>query len=130
NNSQKGLFGLNIKSELAKYPELEKLKESDFSAYYKQLKIILDKQYNGIPEISERAFGMGTTLWVEKNEQGKAQVRDVIVTVQINSCLNILNNAFIKEQYTEIYKQAEQDWKRFIVSPYCLFDQLMSNTIN
>lgn len=90
----------------------------------------LNKVLGGIPEISKRAFGMGTTLWVSKDEEGEKLVRDVIVTGQISTCVNIINNKEIINNYPTIHKQALDDWEEFKKDPYWLFDKLMANSNN
>lgn len=127
NNSQKGEFKEYLDEEYAKDPSLKKLEKTDYNAYYEKMKVIMNNKFNNIPDISKRAFKMGTSLWVEKNENGKALIKDVIVTGQINTCINILNNTILKDEQPEIYSQVVSDWEKFKKNPYWLFDELMAN---
>ena len=139
NISQKGIFKKYIKKvqdeilkemilngdvhekEIVDEKILQKIQSSE--AFEKRLNEIL----GGIPEISKRAFEMGTTLWVSKNEEGKNIVKDVIVTGQISTCVNIINNEEIKNNYIDIHNQAIADWEKFKKNPYWLFDKFLEN---
>lgn len=99
-----------------------------------KLKVITNPILEKIADINAKAHKMDTTLWVSKDEEGKQLIKDVIVTAQINTCTNIINNKHIKKQYPKIHAQAVNDWKRFIGKesegngPYWLFNEITKNS--
>lgn len=97
-------------------------------------------------QICDKAYAMGTTLWVDSSQEGQDLIVNVLVAGQITTCANLLDHyskleKSIKKHESDnkidssyhskvkafttgkkLYELAQRDWSIFVKNPYWLVE--------